>query len=385
MLVSYVKKKRSKEPQTKTLSAGYRYKKSASTGRRKRVSSPRKKKPRKKSSGSHTKSHKKRSSGKKSLGSQTKLKILDVIKNQKLHESYVSAMEKKASRKSCKLQDPCFVGAGTYANAYKTCEEKKCFLFKIKKPKREFDINEYTINLNAYKKLKSQKLPLVAQPFGVLGSSKNPLAYIYTYEENSVVLGKFLEHVNFSEFDFKAIIFQVASTLLHLQKGLPGFVHNDLHTDNVLVISHSTAQTFHYKKLSFQSKYSIRIIDFGQASTNTHKTKDALKIWSATLGNTMIDFLRLSNWILLRLYKKLRTNKSSQLKSSCANLLLLLSEFVSKDCVKNGGKNNSVTGKFLSMPWLCLNKLGEKFVNSLYSQRQKNAMELVLQDDYFKP
>ena len=309
-----------------------------------------------------------------------------MIKNPRLHEAYVSNIENKASRKSCKTHDPCFVGSGTFANAYKTCENKKCLLFKVRKPKREFDINEYTINLNAYKKLlKNQKMPLVAQPFGVFGSSKNPLAYVYAYEDNSMVLGKFLDQVNFSELEFKAIIFQIASVLFYLQKGLPGFTHNDLHTDNVLVITHKKAETFQYKKLSFQCKYSIRIIDFGQASTNAHQTIDAQKIWRATLGNTMVDFLRVSNWILLGLYKKLRFNKSAQLKSSCANFLLLLSEFVSKDCVKNGGHSldNSLTGKFLSTPWLSINKLGENYINSLYSQKHANAMQMVLQDDYF--
>jgi hypothetical protein len=278
------------------------------------------------------------------------------------------------------------VASGTYANAYKTCENKKCLLFKVKKKGRSFDINEYKINLNAYKKLKkNQKMPLIAQPFGVLGSSKNPLAYIYAYEDNSMVLGRFLESVNFSEVDFKAIIFQIATSLFYLQKGLPGFTHNDLHTDNVLVITHSKPETFHYKKLSFQSKYSIRIIDFGQASTNAYKTQDAVAIWGATLGNTMVDFLRISNWILLRLYKKLRNSKSAQLKSSCANFLILLSEFVSKDCVKNGGdrRDNSLTGKFLSTPWLSINKLGVSYINSLYSLKHTNAMQKVLEDDYF--
>jgi len=329
----------------------------------------------------------KKSSGKKRIvNSNVKHKILDVLKNPKLHQPFVSDIENKASEKSCKTHDPCFVASGTYANAYKTCENKTCLLFKVKKEGRTFDINEYTINLNGYKKLKkNQKIPLIAQPFGVLGSSKNPLAYIYAYEDNSVVLGDFLDKVNFSEADFKAIIFQIASSLFYLQKGLPGFTHNDLHTDNILVITHSKAETFHYKKLSFQSKYSIRIIDFGQASTNTHKTKDAIGIWGATLGNTMVDFLRVSNWILLRLYKKLRNTKSAQLKSSCSNFLILLSEYVSKDCVKNGGhsRDNSLTGKYLSTPWLSINKLGVNYINSLYAIKHKNAMEQVLQSGYF--
>jgi len=366
--------------QKSSLSAGYQSESSLSYYS---SSSPRRKKYRFKKRNSLPQ---RRSGKKKSLSSTVKLKILDVLKNPRLHQPFVSDIENKASGKSCKTHDPCFVASGTYANAYKTCESKKCLLFKVKKKGREFDINEYTINLNGYKKLKkNQKIPLIAQPFGVLGSSKNPLAYIYAYEDNSMVLGQFLERVNFSELDFKAIIFQIASVLFYLQKGLPGFTHNDLHTDNVLVITHSKAETFQYKKLSFQSKYSIRIIDFGQASTNAHKTKDAVGIWGATLGNTMVDFLRISNWILLRLYKKLRHNKSAQLKSSCANLLILLSEFVTKDCVKNGGhsRDNSLTGKFLSTPWLSINKLGVNYINSLYSLKHKNAMEKVLQDDYF--
>ena len=329
----------------------------------------------------------KRKSGSTSRNiSGLKLKVLDVLKRPSLHASYVADIENMASGKSCKKHDPCFVASGTYANAYKTCMGKKCFLFKVRKPKREFDINEYLINLEGYKKLtRVEKMPLVAQPFGVLGTSTNPLAYVYAYEENSEVLGKFLEFVKFSKDDFKAIIFQVAMVLFHLQKGLPGFTHNDLHTDNVLVITHSKEQAFTYKSLTFKCRYSIRIIDFGQASTNTKKTKDALNIWETVLGNTMVDFLRLSNWILLRLYKKLKTHNSKDLKSSCQNFLILLSAYVSKDCVKNGGdsRDNSITGKFLSMPWLSVNKLGEKYINSLYSFHQKNAMEQVLENEYF--
>lgn len=318
--------------------------------------------------------------------SNLKIKVLDVLKRPNLHASYVADIENKASGKSCKTHDPCFVASGTYANAYKTCTGKTCFLFKVRKPKREFDINEYLINLEGYKKLtRVEKMPLIAQPYGVLGTSNNPLAYVYAYEENGVVLGKFLEFVKFTEYEFKAIIFQVAMVLFHLQKGLPGFTHNDLHTDNVLVNTHSKEQTFTYKSLTFKSRYSIRIIDFGQASTNTKKTRDAVHIWGSVLGNTMVDFLRLANWTLLRLYKKLRTSNSLDLKSSCANFLILLSAYVSKDCVKNGGhsRDNTLTGKFLSMPWLSVNKMGEKYINSLYSFHHKNAMEQVLQNEYF--
>ena len=352
--------------------------KTQSPQRRKKKKSPKKRNSKSSGSGSG-------SSG-QGYDSALKLKVLDVLNRPSLHASYVSDIENKASGKSCKTHDPCFVAAGTYANAYKTCLKNKCFLFKVRKPKRQFDINEYLINMEGYKKLvRLEKIPLIAQPYGVLGSSTDPLAYVYAFEENSEVLGKFLEFVNFTENEFRAIIFQVATVLAHLQNALPGFTHNDLHTDNVLVITHSKEQVFNYKSLKFKSKYSIRIIDFGQASTNAKQTRDAVSIWGSTLGNTMIDFLRLANWILLRLYKKLKFSTSKELRSTTSNFLILLSAYVSKDCVKNGGdsRDNSLTGKFLSVPWLSVNKIGQKYINSLYSQDKKNAMEQVLQNEYF--
>ena len=295
-------------------------------------------------------------------------------------------MERKGSNKSCKSFDPCFVAKGTYAFAYKTCLGKnKCLLFKVKRPNRDFDINEYKINQDAYAKLKSKSTPvLVTQPQGVLGSSTNPLAFVFSFEENSMTLGEFIQKVKFTEEEFKAIIFQVVFVLLNLQKGIPGFTHNDLHTDNVLVIKHSTPQKFSYRNLRFKCIYSIRIIDFGQASTNARQTNDARAIWSKVLGNTMVDFLRLANWIIITLYKQLRKTRIAAVEQSTKNFLLLLSNYVSKDCIKNGGSTRDTrTGNFLSNPWLCVNKYGEAYLNTLYSQSHKNAMELVIKDQFF--
>ena len=315
------------------------------------------------------------------------LKVVDVLKDPTLHTQYLSDLEKKGSNKSCKSHDPCFVGKGTYAFAYKTCLGKnKCLLFKVKRPNREFDINEFRINQDAYQKVKTKSKPaLVTQPQGVLGSSTNPLAFVFSYEENSTTLGEFLQKVKFTSEEFRAILFQIVLVLLHLQKALPGFTHNDLHTDNVLVVTHSSLQTFTYKSITYKCKYSIRIIDFGQASTNSKKTKDAEAIWSKVLGNTMVDFLRLANWIIITLYKQLRRTRVMSLQSSTASLLLLLSNYVSKECVKNGGSTReSLTGHFLSNPWLCVNKQGEIYLNSLYSHHHPNAMELVIKDDFFR-
>lgn len=314
------------------------------------------------------------------------LKVLDVLKDPSLHTQFLADLERKGSNKSCKSSDPCFVGKGTYAFAYKTCLAKnKCLLFKVKRPNRDFDINEYRINEDAFAKLKSKSKPvLVTQPQGVLGSSTNPLAFVFSFEENSMTMGEFIQKVKFTEEEFKAIIFQVVFVLLNLQKGIPGFTHNDLHTDNVLVVKHSTPQTFSYRNLRFKCIYSIRIIDFGQASTNARQTTDAQAIWGRVLGNTMVDFLRLANWIIITLYKQLRRTKVFAVQQCTANFLLLLSNYVSKDCIKNGGSTRDTrTGNFLSNPWLCVNRLGETYLNTLYSQSKKNAMELVIKDAYF--
>jgi serine/threonine protein kinase len=314
------------------------------------------------------------------------LRVLDVLKDPSLHSEFLDDLEKKGTGKSCKSHDPCFVGKGTYAFAYKTCLGKnKCLLFKVKRPGREFDINEYKINQDAFNKLRGKSKPaLVTQPQGVLGSSTNPLAFVFTYEENSVTLGEFIQKVKFSLEEFKAIIFQVVYVLLHLQKALPGFTHNDLHTDNVLVVKHASEQSFSFRNVKFRCKYSIRLIDFGQASTNARKTKDAQAIWGRVLGNTMVDFLRLANWMIITLYKQIRRSKIVSLQSCTSGLLLLLSNYVSKDCVKNGGSTRDTrTGNFLSNPWLCMNKQGEGYLNSLYSPHQKNAMELIIQDEFF--
>ena len=312
-------------------------------------------------------------------------KIVEILKRPVDHDQFIKDIESFGARKKCTSFDPCFVAEGTFANTYKTCTTTKCYLIKIRKPNREFDIAEFKINQDGFKKIrKLAKFPLIAQPLGVFGTSKNPLAFVYVFEEKSSTLGEFIESTDFSFVEFQALIFQIALVLYELQQALPGFCHNDLHTDNILVVSEPHLHSFTYKSLEFKTKFFIRLIDFGQASTNKIKTQDSLKIWKGIMGNTMSDFLRIANWIILIMYKVIAKSKSSTLEKCVTELLLLLSEFVTRDCVKNGGRAETKTGRFLSMPWLSLNRRGEEYLQELYGGGKPNAMNLLLKHSFFK-
>lgn len=311
-------------------------------------------------------------------------KLEDILKNPQYHSQYLEDITNLGALNTCKNYDPCLVGEGSYALAYKTCppRSKECFLLKIKHKNRSFDVNEYRINEEGYKHLRSKKLILIAQPRGILGDLSDPSAFVYVFEEGSQTLRSFLETVRYSHSEFKTIIFQIVLCLKTLQNTVPGFTHNDLHTENVLVLRQpSVVQN---KSMKMKCKYSIRIIDFGQSSTNALQTQDAIKMWLNTSGNTMVDFLKLANWVLMDLYITYHKTRNNQVRLCIANFLLLLSNYVSHDCVKNGSSVTTKTGKFLSLPWLCLNQDGERYINSLYSPRHKNAMELILSDSYFK-
>jgi serine/threonine protein kinase len=316
-------------------------------------------------------------------------KVLDIITHPKQynpeeHKGMLEDIEQYGSETCRGPIDPCFVGDGSYARAYKTCGKRDCYLLKIKKTKRTFDINEYKINEMAYRKLLAKKFTLIAQPKGVFGYAHDPLAFVYLFEEGSITLDKFLETYDFDESELKSILFQSALCLYSLQKGVPGFCHNDLHTDNILIVPQS--KVFSYGSVKMRCKYTIRLIDFGQSTTVQHKTKLGHQLWEKTSGNTMVDFLRLCNWILLTLYKLIRFDTNLKIKSIITNFLALLSGYVSKDCIRNGGKArkaSSKTGKYLSVPYLTLNRDGETYINSVYSSDQPNAMNLILKDKYF--
>ncbi len=316
-------------------------------------------------------------------------RVLDIIKhppkyNPEEHSEMLQDIEQYGSEKCRGPIDPCFVGDGSWARAYKTCGKKECYLLKIKKTKRTFDINEYKINELAYKKLIAKKFALIAQPRGVFGYAHDPLAFVYLFEEGSITLDKFLETYDFDESELKSILFQAALCLYYLQKGVPGFCHNDLHTDNILVIPQT--KTYSYGSVKIKCKYTVRLIDFGQSTTIQHQTKLGKQLWNKTSGNTMVDFLRLCNWILLTLYKLIRFDTIPKIKSIITNFLELLSGYVSKDCIRNGGrarKASSKTGKYLSVPYLTLNRDGESYINSIYSSDKPNAMNLILKDKYF--
>jgi len=143
----------------------------------------------------------------------------------------------------------------------------------------------------------------------VLPSDRGPVI-VLEFEEKKLTfhsLSDVLTQVQISEDLWKSINFQLISTLFVTQLKVPGFTHNDTHTENILVVPNTsnhvcTVTSPAGRQMSHYSTMLIKIIDFGQVLATDPKlqTEDGKLIWKSTglWKNKMIDFQRFATWVV---------------------------------------------------------------------------------------
>ena len=141
----------------------------------------------------------------------------------------------------------------------------------------------------------------------VLPSDRGPVI-VLEFEDKILTfhtLADVLQSVDVSEMLWKSINFQLISTLYVAQQKIPGFTHNDTHTENLLVVPNSSGHVCSVvspkgRTLTHVSNVLLKIIDFGQvlASDPKLRTRDGKALWMPLLGNKMIDFQRFASWVV---------------------------------------------------------------------------------------
>jgi hypothetical protein len=215
---------------------------------------------------------------------------------------------------------PCasFVAQASTAKVYKVCEThsqgkctNKCLI--VKSPKRE-DIQFDKKDISIHKKIQKAVRGTAAEKHinklvDALSSPQGPII-VLEYEEprksKFLTLASILQNGDISPLFWKSINFQFIYTIAILQEQIPGFSHNDTHTENILIVPNPTGDTSLVlsplgRKLLHSPNFLVKIIDFGQvlAADPSFQSNDGKIIWKATLWqNKMIDFIRFSVWVI---------------------------------------------------------------------------------------
>jgi hypothetical protein len=218
--------------------------------------------------------------------------------------------------------EPCasFIKEASTAKVYKVCKHLgsgkcgvECTAVKVPKD-ASHDFDEGDIRAQRLLQDALKNTP-AAEHFNrvleVLDGPKGPVI-VLEYEEQKMgfhTLADVLENVEITEGIWKSINFQLISTLFIAQQRVPGFTHNDAHTENILIVPnmHShicTVTSPAGRKLSHFASTLIKIIDFGQmlAENESLQTRDGKLIWKGRLWqNKMIDFQRFATWTVFDL------------------------------------------------------------------------------------
>lgn len=289
-----------------------------------------------------------------------------------------------AQLKACKLSD------GAYGFAYKLEDKKDKLVVKLPKGNFGFDVIEMELNVKAYETVKrafpSHKSQFVAQALGFWKSaalaekfqSRN-FAFVYKYEDSLSAYADLIREKQVAPADFKSIVFQVALALWTLQKHMPGFCHNDMHGDNVLITRNS--QTFSYSHggstIRHGGKYGVKILDFGMSSTAQKVTDDGKALWSEIRNNPVVDFLMFCNRTLV--YASAGAKKAKSYAPWHQPFLHMLERHFVPEVIQNG----KGTGQWLDHKYLNISMIdGFQWVNKTYPPGS-HPMSAILRDPFF--
>jgi serine/threonine protein kinase len=290
---------------------------------------------------------------------------------------------------SAKLK-ACLLSEGAYGFAYKLEDKKDKMVVKLPKGTRGFDIIEMEMNLKAYETVRrafpNHSSQFIAQALGYWKSaalaesfqSRN-FAFVYKYEDSLSAYADLIREKQVSPVDFKSIVFQVALALWTLQKHMPGFCHNDMHGDNVLITRNS--QTFTYTHggttVRHGGKYGIKILDFGMSSTAQKVTDDGKALWKDVRNNPVVDFLMFCNRTLV--YASAGAKRAKAYSPWHQPFLHMLERHFVPEVIQNG----KGTGQWLDHKYLYISMQdGLQWVNKTYPPGS-HPMSAILKDPFF--
>lgn len=199
-----------------------------------------------------------------------------------------------------------FLGGDDEKKVYKLCSKKNCVAVKIVSTE-EKDANvlkdaKSQQTLTDIAKHSKQAEPHVSEMLAIVPLTSTSVALVSEYE-GFVSVSDFLQNKSLSTRDWKSINLQFIKTLVLLQDLVPGFTHNDAHTDNVMLVSNTTHHTCKIKSangrmLTDTPKWIVRVIDFDQmlANRKTLQTSEGTEFWKSLEGNKISDFVRFSVW-----------------------------------------------------------------------------------------
>jgi hypothetical protein len=215
---------------------------------------------------------------------------------------------------------PCttFVAKASTAKVHKVCEvhpsggcSNQCLI--IKSPKEDY-IKFSQKDISIHKKIQQAVKGTAAAKhinklINALPSPEGPII-VLEYEEPKqskfLTLASILQNADMSSLLWKSINFQFIYTIAILQEQIPGFSHNDTHTENLLIVPNTNSEYSLIisplgRHLQHSPNFLLKVIDFGQvlAADPALQSTDGKIIWKDILWqNKMIDFIRFSVWVI---------------------------------------------------------------------------------------
>jgi hypothetical protein len=216
---------------------------------------------------------------------------------------------------------PCssFVAEASTAKVFKVCNINKsnhqcgssCVALKVPSESASMEVDAHDAEVQRVIQ-EAVKDTAAAAHFNkvlrVLPSDQGPVI-VLEFEEKKLTfhsLADVLQHVEISEELWRSVNFQLISTLYIAQQRVPGFTHNDTHTENILVVPNThghvcTVTSPAGRQMTHYANMLIKIIDFGQVLATNPKlqTRDGKLIWKNILWkNKMLDFQRFASWVV---------------------------------------------------------------------------------------
>lgn len=316
--------------------------------------------------------------------------------------SFLSSLPKRqATAPTCSQ----FVKEASTAKVYRVCGTEghecsdTCFAVKVVKFGK-FDEKEPKIQeLVVAKTLGTEAEAHFNKIYKVLpavdGNSKTlVLDFEHPWAQNVSDLSTLLTTFDMTERMWKSINFQILCAFTVAQRRIPGFTHNDAHTQNILVVRNvdedhvCSITTNKGKRLTNYSNMLIRVIDFGQALSDEVQTRDGITFWRTLQGNKMIDFHRFAVWAAFDIQVgALRQRESG--RKRYPPWFTEWRRFVARwlvvqmmPDVDSGGRDKS-KGAWLSANALVPTDEGTAYLQQWYSRDAPLGLSDMLDDPYF--
>ena len=300
---------------------------------------------------------------------------------------------------------PCssFVAEASTAKVFKVCSMNKsthqcgndCVALKVPLKSASVDADSHDAKVQRVIQDAVKDTPAAAhfnRVLDVLPSDRGPVI-VLEFEEKKLsfhTLADVLQNVEISEDLWRSVNFQLLSTLYIAQQRVPGFTHNDTHTENILVVPNTLSHVCSVtspagRQMTHFASMLIKIIDFGQvlATDPQLQTRDGKLIWKQVLWkNKMLDFQRFASWVVFdfSVYEFKEKRFPSWFQKWMEFVLRWLDPrfFVLGDRDAEGQFINSKTGMGMAP-----NAEGIKWLQATYGKDSPFGLGNMLDDPYF--